>query len=304
MPFACGRRRPDAGSAGARRAEFRKRRSAGPPRLRAVADSCWPATRSCQARLMREAAGPEARAACLHRLLNERERRARRRCARPDACSRADLAHLPRAAGRRRSSWRSVWRCRSAPTGTSSAGPSNAIAALALAARVGPCGGVRPSRYEQRVGLSDGQRPPRHLRARARRCLDGTVRARSACCTAPRGPWRWRRSGWRRWRSKGGAVHRRAGRVYLRGARSAVMTLSTLMVAGRAADGDPGLAIFLAFLISHRRHGVVADVVRGPRDDASAARLHGVRLPRPGARGWSSPGRRAVRARRDARRAR
>jgi len=48
---------------------------------------------------------------------------------------------------------------------------------------------------------------------------------------------------------KGGAKHRRAGRVYL-ASLLAVMTLSSLMVAGKAVSGDPGIAIFLAFLIS------------------------------------------------------
>ena len=48
---------------------------------------------------------------------------------------------------------------------------------------------------------------------------------------------------------KGSDVHRRAGKVYL-SAMLGVLALSTLMVAGRALMGDPGLAIFLAFLIS------------------------------------------------------
>jgi hypothetical protein len=48
---------------------------------------------------------------------------------------------------------------------------------------------------------------------------------------------------------KGSDNHRLAGRVYLC-ALLAVLALSTLMVAGRALMGDPGLAIFLAFLIS------------------------------------------------------
>ena len=48
---------------------------------------------------------------------------------------------------------------------------------------------------------------------------------------------------------KGGRVHRQAGRVYLI-SLIVVLTLSTLMVAGKALDGDPGVAIFLAFLIS------------------------------------------------------
>src|SRR5262245_59010362 len=49
--------------------------------------------------------------------------------------------------------------------------------------------------------------------------------------------------------AKGGRLHRRAGKVYLL-ALIGVMTLSTLMVAGRALRGDPGAAVFLAFLIS------------------------------------------------------
>ena len=49
--------------------------------------------------------------------------------------------------------------------------------------------------------------------------------------------------------AKGGDVHRRAGRVYL-AALVGVMGLSTLMVAGKAAAGDAGRAIFLSFLIS------------------------------------------------------
>ena len=48
---------------------------------------------------------------------------------------------------------------------------------------------------------------------------------------------------------KGGHLHRRSGRVYLL-ALMGVMALSSLMVAGRALHGDPGAAIFLAFLIS------------------------------------------------------
>lgn len=48
---------------------------------------------------------------------------------------------------------------------------------------------------------------------------------------------------------KGSDFHRRAGRIYLC-ALLAVLALSTLMVAGRAAEGDPGQALFLAFLIS------------------------------------------------------
>lgn len=49
--------------------------------------------------------------------------------------------------------------------------------------------------------------------------------------------------------TKGGLVHRRAGKLYLV-ALLAVVSLSTLMVAGRAVEGDTGMAIFLAFLIS------------------------------------------------------
>ena len=49
--------------------------------------------------------------------------------------------------------------------------------------------------------------------------------------------------------SKGGRTHRKAGKVYLL-ALIGVMTLSTLMVAGKALEGDPGTAIFLGFLIS------------------------------------------------------
>lgn len=49
--------------------------------------------------------------------------------------------------------------------------------------------------------------------------------------------------------TKGGGLHRRTGKIYL-AALIGVMTLSTLMVAGRAVQGDPGVAIFLAFLIS------------------------------------------------------
>ena len=48
---------------------------------------------------------------------------------------------------------------------------------------------------------------------------------------------------------KGSDLHRRSGRVYLL-ALIGVMTLSSLMVAGKALQGDPGAAIFLAFLIS------------------------------------------------------
>ena len=49
--------------------------------------------------------------------------------------------------------------------------------------------------------------------------------------------------------AKGSDLHRRTGRVYLL-ALIGVMTLSSLMVAGGALQGDPGVAIFLAFLIS------------------------------------------------------
>jgi hypothetical protein len=49
--------------------------------------------------------------------------------------------------------------------------------------------------------------------------------------------------------AKGGEAHRRAGRVYLC-ALVGVMALSTLMVLGKAREGDPALAVFLAFLIS------------------------------------------------------
>ena len=49
--------------------------------------------------------------------------------------------------------------------------------------------------------------------------------------------------------AKGGRIHRKAGTIYLL-ALIAVMSLSTLMVAGKALEGDPGVAIFLGFLIS------------------------------------------------------
>ena len=49
--------------------------------------------------------------------------------------------------------------------------------------------------------------------------------------------------------AKGGDLHRRSRKVYLL-ALIGVMTLSSLMVAGRALQGDPGAAVFLAFLIS------------------------------------------------------
>jgi hypothetical protein len=49
--------------------------------------------------------------------------------------------------------------------------------------------------------------------------------------------------------SKGGRTHQKAGTVYLL-ALVGVMTLSLLMVAGKALGGDPGTAIFFVFLIS------------------------------------------------------
>ncbi len=49
--------------------------------------------------------------------------------------------------------------------------------------------------------------------------------------------------------AKGGMTHRRAGKIYLR-ALLGVLALSTLMVAGKAVQGDAEAAIFLAFLIS------------------------------------------------------
>jgi hypothetical protein len=49
--------------------------------------------------------------------------------------------------------------------------------------------------------------------------------------------------------AKGGRIHRRAGTAYLL-ALMGVLACSTLMVAGRAARGDPAGGIFLAFLIS------------------------------------------------------
>lgn len=49
--------------------------------------------------------------------------------------------------------------------------------------------------------------------------------------------------------TKGGRRHQKAGKIYLL-ALIAVMTLSTLMVAGKALEGDPAIAIFLVFLIS------------------------------------------------------
>ncbi len=48
---------------------------------------------------------------------------------------------------------------------------------------------------------------------------------------------------------KGGPTHRKAGTVHLL-SLIGVMALSSLMVAGKALQGDPGLAIFFAFLIS------------------------------------------------------
>jgi hypothetical protein len=49
--------------------------------------------------------------------------------------------------------------------------------------------------------------------------------------------------------AKGGPRHRRAGRIYLL-ALIGVMTLSTLMVGGKALGGDASTAIYLAFLIT------------------------------------------------------
>jgi len=49
--------------------------------------------------------------------------------------------------------------------------------------------------------------------------------------------------------AKGSDLHRRSGKAYLL-ALIVVMSLSSLMVAGRALQGDPGAAVFLAFLIS------------------------------------------------------
>lgn len=48
---------------------------------------------------------------------------------------------------------------------------------------------------------------------------------------------------------KGGGTHQKAGKVYLL-SLIVVMTMSTLMVAGKALEGDRGIAIFLIFLIS------------------------------------------------------
>lgn len=48
---------------------------------------------------------------------------------------------------------------------------------------------------------------------------------------------------------KGGPAHRRAGRIYLLGLIG-VMAMSTLMVAGKVANGEVGWAIYLVFLIS------------------------------------------------------
>ena len=49
--------------------------------------------------------------------------------------------------------------------------------------------------------------------------------------------------------AKGGRTHRRAGKAYVF-ALIAVMALSMLMVAGKVARGEPGMGLFLAFLIS------------------------------------------------------
>src|SRR5688572_17166373 len=49
--------------------------------------------------------------------------------------------------------------------------------------------------------------------------------------------------------TKGGRVHRRAGRVFLV-ALIGVMSLATLMVAARIRDGNPGGALFFTFLIT------------------------------------------------------
>jgi hypothetical protein len=48
---------------------------------------------------------------------------------------------------------------------------------------------------------------------------------------------------------KGGRLHRRAGQVYLV-SLVLIMTLSSLMVAGKALAGDPTVAVYLAFLIT------------------------------------------------------
>jgi hypothetical protein len=74
--------------------------------------------------------------------------------------------------------------------------------------------------------------------------------------------------------AKGSNVHRRAGTVYLV-ALVAVMTLSTLMVAGRTLEGDRGAAVFLAFLISMvgTASWLMWFSVRYKHDDE---RLHGV----------------------------
>jgi hypothetical protein len=48
---------------------------------------------------------------------------------------------------------------------------------------------------------------------------------------------------------KGGRLHRGAGQVYLV-SMVLIMTLSSLMVAGKALAGDPTVAVYLAFLIS------------------------------------------------------
>ncbi len=74
--------------------------------------------------------------------------------------------------------------------------------------------------------------------------------------------------------TKGGAAHRRAGKVYLL-ALIAVMTLSSLMVAGRALQGDRGVAIFLVFLISIV--GTASWLMWfSIRHKHAAARLHGL----------------------------
>jgi hypothetical protein len=48
---------------------------------------------------------------------------------------------------------------------------------------------------------------------------------------------------------KGGVAHRRAGKVYL-ASMIGVMAFASLMVAGKVAQGDPSIGIFLAFLVS------------------------------------------------------
>lgn len=49
--------------------------------------------------------------------------------------------------------------------------------------------------------------------------------------------------------AKGGPTHRRAGKAYLI-ALIGVMAMSSLMVAGKVARGDAGMAVYLVFLIS------------------------------------------------------